>query len=357
MQLRSRSWASEVLVQLVLIACIPIIDNCYFDPCTFNSDCCASSPLCLFNGNLFKNCYDCHTDSDCSIIKPICRSEGICDVCRKNSDCYLDNLTPFCWMPNNGVNQCVHCMDNTACTDPAAPNCMTQGEQYSPLAHKCGCAANTVPYADGSPTQGPCHYDIPSGVYKPLCAGHGCGECLADIDCWLRPSVWGDRNTLCQQTPTGSKCVECLSSAQCAANFATTPVCLSTPSSGKCVQCLLDADCTSSSAPNCLANKVCGCKANALSAACSSTGLLPVCSATSGCVCTSTSCGSLVCSNNACVRCSATIKCPNPSFHFCNQLHLCVSVPCTSSTTCTSLVTIGSQCVGGLCSIPINFSG
>ena len=219
---------------------------------------CSSTAYKVCDVSRFK-CVACKVDKDCSGQTPLCDTmSGACVACKTDAQCAA----------SDGGGRCVAgscaCATDQDCASKGAwgPKCVSYGG-----GKRCGCAAD----ADcSSNANGPtCYATVGkcSCTNKSQCAAptdqcllaypgskykHCRAACKSDAEC-LAP-----RATRCDTTSGG--CVECVTSAHCAA-LTWEKVCNN--SNNKCVECTKDADCTTSTLGKKCKNALCGCASDA----------------------------------------------------------------------------------------------
>ena len=103
-------------------------DN-YCDVCTTDAEC-----LSIFPGTketcdvAIGRCIECTADSECNddISSPICElnsNDKVCRGCESDTECQTKNaLFPFCDVASG---QCHECVNDSDCTDPNEPQCLS----------------------------------------------------------------------------------------------------------------------------------------------------------------------------------------------------------------------------------------
>lgn len=206
------------------------------DTCTYNGMC--ISGVCdLATGQ----CVECLRNEDClNPATPLCRTDiNQCVQCLSTDDCSAG----FC---NTTSNKCGECASHADCTDPDKPVCNAAAMKCEPCTQN---SSNELLCSEVNPDTPVC---ILSGPHQGRC-----GECMEPDDCASGVCVLNvckdcdsshpcaDPNTFCENIGLNANlCVSCNDKVTCPAGLVCTP-------NGGCVQCFENMHCYHEDAPVC----------------------------------------------------------------------------------------------------------
>ena len=196
--------------------------------CLGNDDCESPTPICTVD----HRCVPCTLDRHCASTTPACNDDNTCVGCT-DAALHCSGDTPLCEVARH---QCVQCLENSDCTDPAASRCSEGTCQ---------------------PCSGPLHCEHLDGL--AVCdTSSGSGECVQCTGtqygaCGTAESgtayVCDSAHKTCTDRLAGSvlACQPCLSDAQCAAGMACMQTKFGPTATGS--YCLWKQDAPGASAP------------------------------------------------------------------------------------------------------------
>ncbi|HEY2512728.1 MAG TPA: hypothetical protein VGI39_17800, partial [Polyangiaceae bacterium] len=272
---------------------------------------------------------DCGTGQKCNTTAHTCVTQGSNTTCLTSADCTTAGSTAC-----STAGKCVACIDDSTCG--TGTHCDTTNNTCVACVGNSNCGTTTPVCATTSGSSS--SYACVACVETSDCTTgncnqttHTCQTCSTNADCsGTMPFCNGSACVGCSASPsvcTGST-PSCLADGSCGCSTATscdsgytttTPICSNPGADGSsCTGCTSDSQCTSlngGATPNCKANGVCYCSANA-----SCTDI------TIGFQCTAGHCG-----------CKTDSGCRN-SGHTANEI-------CNTSTSLCGPCSTSSQCV------------